>query len=70
MPFKKNKVGPFGGLLLLYSSSRSLTGLPESQSNVYFINTGMLEFQKPFACVPFHILFLTTPVDILNGCIL
>ncbi len=43
---KKIKVGPFGGLLLLYSSSRSLTGLPESQSNVYFINTGMLEFQS------------------------
>lgn len=56
--FKKNKLGPFGGSVLLYSSSLSLAGLSESQSNVYFINTGMLEFQSHSLVCHFRFLFL------------
>ncbi len=70
MPFKKNNVGPFGGSVLLYSSSLSLTGLSESQSNVYFINTGMLEFQSHSLVCHFIFLFLNYTSGHTEGCIL
>lgn len=68
MPFKKKKkLGPFGVSVLLYGSSLSLAGLSESQSNVYFINTGMLEFQSHSLVCHFIFLLEITLVDILNG---